>query len=420
MASRFSIDDILGEQSRVTVPAERLVVSWIPIDQIKPDPRNTIYEIGDISLLKADIADKGIRQPLEIVVDGDGWRIRSGHRRWTAAKALRDEGDGRFINIPCVICQSRGEDDDVIGLIMANATAREMTDAEKLRQYLALKQALEHKKAAGDLHGRVRDEIVRITGDSSGKLARYNAILAHCCPDVLAMIDRGEIGLTRAYEASKLYKVQQVDFVKKGYATMPDATPEQVQAACDYVVGEVYRDVLKNFDYSLGVQKFMQFCQEHCAEFEPAIVQMKDGSCIEVSQGRYLEQFVAKVPVPGDPGEYMAASTFYTGKVYSTAKSMYGNTASPGGTEPARAVVRVREVPREEPEEVDAPGGTSEETVQAENKATTLSRAEACSVLKEFYRAYSGTSGWARQCAAIKIAIDVLEGAPEILEEDAE
>lgn len=58
--------------------------------------------------------------------------------------------------------------------------------------------------------------------------------------------------------------------------------------------------------------------------------------------------------------------------------------------------------------------------MQAENKATTLSRAEACSVLKEFYRAYSGASGWARQCAAIKIAIDVLEGAPEILEEDAE
>lgn len=420
MANRFSIDDILGEQSRVTVPAERLVVSWIPIDQIKPDPRNTIYEIGDISMLKADMADNGIRQPLEVVVEEEGWRIRSGHRRWTAAKALRDEGDGRFINIPCVICQSRGEDDDVIGLIMANATARDMTDAEKLRQYSALKQALEHKKAAGDLHGRVRDEIVRITGDSSGKLARYNAILSHCCPEVLTMIDRGEIGLTRAYEASKLYKVQQVGFVKNGYAAMPDATPEQVQAACDYIVGEVYKDAMQAFDYRLGVQGFIKHCTKQCEGFEPASVQMKDGSCIEVSQGRYLEQFVAKVPVPGDPGEYMAASTFYIGKVFSTAKRMYGNTASPGGTEPVQAVVKVREVPREEPEEVDAPGGTSEETVSTEDETIALSRAEACSVLKEFYKEHAGYTWSARCCAAIKVAIDVLDGTPGITEGDAE
>ncbi len=410
MASRFSIDDILGEQSKAKIPAERMSICWLPIDRIKPDPRNTIYEIGDISMLKADIADNGIRQPLEVVVDEEGWRIRSGHRRWTAAKALRDEGDGRFINVPCVICQSRGEDDDLIALIMANATARDMTDAEKLRQYASLKSALEHKKAAGDLHGRVRDEIARITGDSSGKLARYNAILSHCCPEVLAMIDRGEIGLTRAYETSKLYKVQQVDFVKKGYATMPDATPEQVQAACDYVVGEACRDVLQAFDYSQTFQEFYKYLLKYCDGFEPVNIQMEDGSCIEVSQGSHLEQFVVKVPVPGDPGEYLAVSTFCIGRVYSTAKHMYGNTPAPGGAEPVQTVVTVYEVPSEGPEEVNAPGGTSEETVQAENETITLSRAEACSVLKEFYKEHAGYTWWARQCAAIKIAIDALEG----------
>lgn len=410
MASRFSIDDILGEQSKAKIPAERMSICWLPIDRIKPDPRNTIYEIGDISMLKADMADNGIRQPLEVVVDEEGWRIRSGHRRWTAAKALRDEGDGRFINVPCVIRQSRGEDDDLIALIMANATARDMTDAEKLRQYASLKSALEHKKAAGDLHGRVRDEIVRITGDSSGKLARYNAILAHCCPEVLAMIDRGEIGLTRAYEASKLYKVQQVDFIEKGYAAMPDATPEQVQAACDYVAGQAYKEALQDFDYSLGLQEFSKYCMERCEGFEPASVQMGDGSCIEVSQGHYLKQFVAKIPAPGDPGEYLAATTFYIGKVYSTARRMYGKTALPGGAEPVQAIVKVHEAPSDEADPVDAPGGTSEEPVSTEDETIALSRAEACSVLKEFYKEHAGYTWWARQCAAIKIAIDALEG----------
>lgn len=420
MASRFSIDDILGEQSKVKVPAERMSICWLPIDRIKPDPRNTIYEIGDISMLKADMADNGIRQPLEVVVDGDGdgWRIRSGHRRWTAAKSLRDEGDGRFINVPCVICQSRGEDDDLIGLIMANATARDMTDAEKLRQYASLKSALEHKKAAGDLHGRVRDEIVRITGDSSGKIARYNAILAHCCPEVLAMIDRGEIGLTRAYEASKLYKVQQVDFIKKGYATMPDPTPEQMQAACDYIVSEVYGEPLRAFDYSLGFQEFYKFCIQSFTGFPTESVTLKDGSQIEVSQGAHLEQFVVKVPAPDDPGEYLASACLYIGKVYAAAKKKYGAIQTPGEAEAVQSVVKVRETSREEPEKVDAPGGTSKETVQTENETITLSRAEACSVLKGFYKICAWYSGWTQYRAALRVAIDALEGAAEISKED--
>lgn len=89
-------------------------------------------------------------------------------------------------------------------------------------------------------------------------------------------------------------------------------------------------------------------------------------------------------------------------------------------TKPVQAIVKVREVPREEPEEVDAPGGTSEETVSTEDETIALSRAEACSVLKEFYKEHAGYTWSARCCAAIKVAIDVLDGTPGITEGDAE
>lgn len=97
-------------------------------------------------------------------------------RRLTACKQLADEGDKRFESLPCLILDSRGELDDKIALITANATARDLTDGERVAQYEALKDALTRKKKAGQLEGKVRDECCRILGLSSGAAARLNVI----------------------------------------------------------------------------------------------------------------------------------------------------------------------------------------------------------------------------------------------------
>lgn len=54
----------------------------------------------------------------------------------------------------------------------------------------------------------------RITGDGTGTLGRFNAILNNCTAEVVEMLEKGEITMTRAYECSKLYKVQQVEYAK--------------------------------------------------------------------------------------------------------------------------------------------------------------------------------------------------------------
>ena len=86
-----------------------------------------------------------------------------------------------FEVLPCVIRQSQGEDDDLIALITSNATARELTDGERLRQYRALKQALERKKGwrARSMAASVMTTSC-ITGDGTGTLGRFNAILNNC------------------------------------------------------------------------------------------------------------------------------------------------------------------------------------------------------------------------------------------------
>ena len=246
----FSIDEILSKNKAAAPAGQALQVVLLPAENIEPNPENSIYEIGDVSMLKADIAERGLRSPLEVLpAKGGKYMLLAGHRRWTACRELAAENVPGFALLPCVIRESHGSDDDLIALITSNATARELTDGERLRQYLALKKALENKKAAGDLDGRVRDEMSRITGDGTGTLGRLNSIATHCTPQVLEMLSKGEIGITRAYECSRLYKVQQEHYAKTGWSSMPDISSSARRAAIKYLVEDGLADQLKQFDY---------------------------------------------------------------------------------------------------------------------------------------------------------------------------
>lgn len=178
----------------------KMQVEMLPIDWILPNPDNKIYHVGDVSQLAEDIRKNGVRQPLEVVQTGGmTYKLIGGERRLTACQELLDGGDDRFSSLPCIILESKGELDDRIALITANATARELTDGERLAQYEALKDALTAKKQAGQLEGKVRDALCKILGEGSGTLARLNAISANCTEDIKGKLHRGEIGLMEAY-----------------------------------------------------------------------------------------------------------------------------------------------------------------------------------------------------------------------------
>ena len=246
----FSIDEILNKNKAAAPAGQALQVVMLPAENIEPNPENSIYEIGDVSMLKADIAERGLRSPLEVLPAKNGkYMLLAGHRRWTACRELAAENVPGFALLPCVVRESHGSDDDLIALITSNATARELTDGERLRQYLALKKALENKKAAGNLDGRVRDAMSRITGDGTGTLGRLNSIATHCTPQVLEMLSKGEIGITCAYECSRLYKVQQESYAKTGYSRMPDISNSARRAAIQYLVEDGLADQLRQFDY---------------------------------------------------------------------------------------------------------------------------------------------------------------------------
>lgn len=328
MSKGFSINDILGNGAKPAAPAgQKMQVVMLPAADIEPNPENSIYEIGDVAMLKADIAERGLRSPLEVLpAQGGKYMLLAGHRRWTACRALTAEGVTGFEVLPCVIHQSQGADDDLIALITSNATARELTDGERLRQYIALKQALERKKAAGGLDGRVRDEMSRITGDGTGTLGRLNAIASKCVPEVITMVERGEITMTRAYECSKLYKVQQTTYAKNGYGPMPEVSDDAKKAAILYIVDEGVADQLRGLDY-------VQCCEWNYADggkldaqkMQSVTLDMTDNVANAILRiapaGR--TSFTVEQLDPADQNEVIAKSCIYSSRLYRTARSRY-------------------------------------------------------------------------------------------------
>lgn len=201
------LNSLLNAQSQTPTPAgQKMQVVMVPRELIMANPDNKkIYIVGDVSGLKDDIRENGVRQPLEVIRWANGYKLIGGERRLTACKQLADEGDKRFESLPCLILDSKGELDDKIALITANATARDLTDGERVAQYEALKDALTRKKKAGQLEGKVRDECCRILGLSSGAAARLN-VIATCENETIKLrLMAGEIGLMEAYRYAQDY-----------------------------------------------------------------------------------------------------------------------------------------------------------------------------------------------------------------------
>lgn len=204
------LNSLMNAQSQTATPAgQQMQVVMIPSRNIIPNPDNDeIYTIGNMESLKDDIQQNGLRQPLEVIpVEGepDHYMLISGHRRWAACGILSACGESRFDALPCLIRESHGKLDDRIALITANATARDLTDGERLAQYEALKDALTKKKASGQLEGKVRDEVCRILGLSTGAAARLN-VIASCENEVIKeRLKAGEIGLMEAYRGAQDY-----------------------------------------------------------------------------------------------------------------------------------------------------------------------------------------------------------------------
>ena len=328
MSKGFSINDILGNTKANAPAGQKMQVVMLPVADIEPNPENSIYEIGDVEPLKESLAKEGVRNPLEVLPAKNGkYMLIAGHRRWTACRELTSDGVAGFDLVPCVIRSYQSHDDEVLSLITSNITNRELTQGEKLRQYEALKKIVAKKKIDGKIKGRVRDEVARIMGRGTGSVNRLEAISGNCVPEVRRMYERGEITEARAYECSKLYKVQQVEYAKNKYASMPQITGMARWAAIKYLVERGLADQFKKLDYVRKSEWNYADRGLDARKLEPVTLDLTEGetdALLRIEPAGYYS-FRVRMLDPADTNEVIAESSLTTRDLFDAAKRLYIN-----------------------------------------------------------------------------------------------
>ena len=206
----FDLMGLMNQASKTEAGAPKYELKRLNIAQLYPDPQNTtVYSVENIEELAdaIEIAGGVLHNLVVRAADETGrYMIISGERRWTACKMLVDEKHlEQFGEVNCLVENEHDQDTLDLMLLLTNSTARQLSDAEKMRQAERMTEILNRMKEQTGLGGRVRDIVSKMLQMSSGQLARYHAIAKNLQnEDLKEAFHDGRLGVSAAYEASKL------------------------------------------------------------------------------------------------------------------------------------------------------------------------------------------------------------------------
>ena len=208
-------------------------VSYIPMDQLKPNPNNK-YSIDEIDRL-ADMIKLagGILQDIIVKpADADGlYEITTGERRWRAAKLLKERGEYPVElqgTVPCKIMDPKGfalplssESKETFSILVTNQY-REKTDADRMMEYQMWKQIFDELRGNGVETLELGDnEEIRISGRktreliaeqmniSTGQVSRIEKVERQGSEKTLNTLLSGTLSMGGAEILSELDKTEQ-------------------------------------------------------------------------------------------------------------------------------------------------------------------------------------------------------------------
>lgn len=220
--ANFDLMGLMSQASRESAgKAPKYEMRKLMLQELYPNPDNQlVYEVKDIEELAdaIEIAGGVLHNLVVAPADADGRHmIISGERRYRACCLLVDRGERQYSEVNCIIENERDKDLLALMLLLTNSTARQLSDAEKVRQAEHLTAVLKRMQEAGRVEGRIRDIASKMLSTSSGQLARYHAIAENLQdPELKQAFHEGRMGISAAYEASRLDAAEQ----KKVAATL--------------------------------------------------------------------------------------------------------------------------------------------------------------------------------------------------------
>lgn len=191
-------------------------IKMIEIGKIKESMDN-FYSLSDIEILAEDIERLGLKHNLVVVEDSDEpdtYFIKSGHRRFTAIKQLVRGSQYSSKYVPCLVDGSKTKDENILDLIMLNATTRVMTDSELYKQYEVLKETLERLKADGmKVKGRLRDKVAEALNVSPAQVGKIENIKHNAVDEIKEAVKNGDMTIATADSIAKLPEEEQAEIV---------------------------------------------------------------------------------------------------------------------------------------------------------------------------------------------------------------
>ena len=221
-------DDIFStDQSRAEAQQER--VQEIPLSELHPFEGHPFRVVDDEDMIKTveSVRDFGVLTPAIVRPDPDGgYEIISGHRRHRASELAGKE------TMPVIV---RDMDDDAAIILMVDANLQRETilPSERAFAYKLKLDAMRHQAGrpseknysqVGNNFGKTSsEEMAEELGTSKNQIFRYIR-LTELIPEILDMVDNGQIKFNPAVELSYLAREEQQDFLsamdyrKSGYS----------------------------------------------------------------------------------------------------------------------------------------------------------------------------------------------------------
>jgi len=203
-------DDIFStDQSRAEAQQER--VQDIPLSELHPFEGHPFRVVDDEEMMKTaeSVRDFGVLTPAIVRPDPyGGYEIISGHRRHRASELAGKE------TMPVIV---RDLDDDAAIILMVDANLQRETilPSERAFAFKMKLDAIRHqgKSTSVQVAPKLSTEVIgEAAGMSKDTVKRYIR-LTELIPELLDMVDSGQIKFNPAVELSYLAKQEQQDFL---------------------------------------------------------------------------------------------------------------------------------------------------------------------------------------------------------------
>ena len=237
MARKLKFDNSLTQDIQTAVNDSYVDnIKMIDIEDIEPSEDN-FYSLDNIDELADDIERQGLKNVLVVFPSSDGkYILKSGHRRREAIKMLIDSGRRTSRMIPCYVDGVKSASETKIDLIMLNATARQMTDADVMQQYKELSAAYEayEKETGNKVKGRMRERIATALSVSPAQVGKIENVLHNAVPEVTEAVEKGDVSISTANEIAKLPAEKQKELA----SDIKNVTHKEAKAAVDKLKGK--------------------------------------------------------------------------------------------------------------------------------------------------------------------------------------